>query len=369
MRSKDICKKDYCTGCEACANVCPHNAISMEANWQGFRYPHINQNLCVNCGLCQKTCPINVKERIPFEFGIARAFVEKNMKFLSKASSGGAFGVMARYVIGHGGIVFGASMDDDYNVSYKAAETIEALDMLYGSKYVQSYVNDAYRQVKTALKDGKQVLFCGCPCQVAGLKSFLHKDYDNLLTMDLICHGVPSQPYFRSYVKDLLRKNKEAGITTFRFRWKMNPCCNSRNNISVYHGFRNRDYYMTYFLWGKGYRTGCYHCRFAGEKRHGDFTIGDFWNNKVAGLPIDDSQGASLVLFNTPKAQSLESVFKGNGICLPLKSLSDAVGGDGGQLKHPSKYDVRCTLIYLAYKLFGVAGPKILFKLDSFRQR
>ena len=370
MRSKDICKRDYCTGCEACANACSHNAISMKANWQGFKYPYINQKLCGNCELCQKTCPINVKKKIPFEFGIARAFVEKNIKFLSKASSGGAFGVMARYVIRQGGIVFGASMDDDYHVNYKAAETIENLDMLYGSKYVQSYVNDAHRQVKTALKNGRQVLFCGCPCQVAGLKSFLHKDYENLITMDLICHGVPSQPYFRSYVKDLLRRKKKSGVTAFRFRWKTDPYCDTRDNTSmVYHGCHSRDYYMTYFLWGKGYRTSCYHCRFAGEKRQGDFTIGDFWNNKVAGLPIDDSHGASLVLFNTPKAQSLEPVFKKNGTCLPLKSLSDAISGDGGQLKHPSHYDIRCTLIYLAYKLFGVAGPKVLFKLDSFRQR
>ncbi len=369
MRSKNICERNYCTGCEACANVCTHNAISMKANWQGFKYPHINRNLCVNCGLCKKTCPVNVKEKMPFVFKITRAFVDKNREFLSKASSGGAFGVMARYVIECGGIVFGASMDTDYNVYYKTAETIEGLDLLYGSKYVQSYVNDAYRQVMTALKSGRKVLFCGCPCQIAGLKSFLHKDYENLITMDLICHGVPSQPYFRSYVKDLLRRKKKLGITTFRFRWKTNLCCDTHDKISVYHGYQSKDYYMTYFLWGKGFRSSCYRCRFAGEKRYGDFTIGDFWNYKTAGLPIDDSRGASLVLFNTSKAQAFESVFKENGICFPLKSLSDAIGGDGGQLKHPSKYDIRCTLIYLTYKLFGVTGPKLLFKLDNLRLR
>lgn len=368
MKNKDICKREYCTGCEACANACPHNAITMKANWQGFKYPHIDQNLCIDCGLCKKICPANIKEKIPFEFGVARAFIEKNPEFLNKASSGGAFGVMARHIIGQGGIVFGATMDDDYNVYYTAVETVKDLDMLYGSKYVQSYVNDTYRQVKEALKSGRQVLFCGCPCQVAGLKSFLRKDYENLFTMDLICHGVPSQPYFRNYVKDLLWKKKEEGITAFRFRWKTNPY-NKPNNTSIYNGFHRKDYYMTYFLWGKGYRTSCYHCRYAGEKRQGDFTIGDFWNNKVAKLPINDSQGASLVLFNTSKAQALEPVFKENGTCLPLKSLADAIGGDGGQLKHPSRYDVRCTLIYWAHKLFGVAGPELLFKLDNLRQR
>lgn len=371
MKSKDICQKDYCTGCEACANVCPHNAITMKANWQGFKYPHIDQHLCTNCGLCKKTCPINNPKKTPFEFGVARAFIEKNYKFLHKASSGGAFGAMARHIIEQGGVIFGASMDEDYNVNYKTAETVEELDLLYGSKYVQSYVNDAYQQVKKALKNGRQVLFCGCPCQVAGLKSFLHKDYENLITMDLICHGVPSQPYFRSYVKDLLHKNKKrkTGITTFRFRWKTDSVREARDSTSVYHGYHSKDYYMTYFLWGKGYRSSCYRCRFAGEIRQGDFTVGDFWNNKVAQLPIDDSHGASLILFNTPKAQALEDVFKKNGTCLPLKSLSDAIAGDGGQLKHPSRYDIRCTLIYLAYKLLGVAGPKLLFKLDNIRQR
>lgn len=369
MKSENICKREYCTGCVACANACPHNAITMKANWQGFKYPYINQDLCIDCGLCKKVCPVNVKGKIPFEFGNARAFIEKDPKFLYKASSGGAFGVIARHVIGQGGIVFGATMDNDYNVYYKAVETVKDLDMLYGSKYVQSYVNDIYRQVKTALKSGRQALFCGCPCQVAGLKSFLRKNYENLITMDLICHGVPSQPYFRSYVKDLLQKKKKAGIKTFRFRWKTNPCNTSCDNNSVYDGFHRKDYYMTYFLWGKGYRSSCYHCRFAGEIRQGDFTIGDFWNNKVAKLTIDDSHGASLILLNTPKAQALESIFKENGTCLPLNSLDDAIGGDGGQLKHPSRYDVRCTLIYLAYKLFGIAGPKLLFKLDNLRQR
>ena len=369
MKSKDICKRELCTGCEACANACAHNAITMKADWRGFKYPHINQQLCTDCGLCQNICPVNKKDSEPFEFGMARAFIEKDAGFLLKASSGGAFGAMARYVIGRGGIVFGASMDEGYNVRYKAVETIEGLNLLYGSKYVQSYVDDAYRQVKAMLRSGREVLFCGCPCQVAGLKSFLRKDYENLITMDLICHGVPSQPYFRSYVNDLLRRKGKTGITAFRFRWKTDPCCETRDNTSVYHGYHSKDYYMTYFLWGKGYRSGCYRCRFAGEARQGDFTIGDFWNNKVAQLPIDDSRGASLVLFNTPKAKALESVFKENGTCLPLNSLSDAIAGDGGQLKHPSRYDIRCDLIYLAYKLFGVSGPKMLFELEKLRMR
>lgn len=367
MKDHEICReRRFCAGCEACANVCPQKAIIMKADWRGFKYPHISSELCIDCGLCQKTCPINEKEKHPFVFGEARAFVEKNSLYLARASSGGAFGVLARYVISQNGIVFGATMDDEYNVYYIGVESLEDLPLLHGSKYVQSYVNDIYSQVKSALTAGREVLFCGCPCQVVGLKNFLKKTYDNLITMDLICHGVPSQPYFKSYVRDLLKHKLKLGFKSFRFRWK--PIENELVN-DLYIGFRQKDYYMTYFLWGKGYRPSCYRCRFAGGERQGDFTIGDFWNNKVAKLPIDDTQGASLILLNTPKAKALEGLFKANGYYYKVPTLKDAVSGDGGQLKHPSQYDIRCDLIYVLYKILGVRGPKLLFKLECFRMK
>lgn len=362
MKGNEICRKKYCTGCEACASACPHQAISMKEDWRGFRYPSIDTKKCTDCGLCQKICPMGLD--IPsFKYEIAYAFVEKNKEYLYQASSGGAFGVMARYVIGNGGIVFGASMDDEYHIEYKSAESVEDLKCLYGSKYVQSYVGDAYIRVKDNLRKGRWVLFCGCPCQVAGLKSYLRKDYANLFTMDLICHGVPSQPYFHDYVTDLLKRKMH--INKFRFRWKPeNP---EETKDKVYVGYSESDYYMSYFLWGKGLRPGCYRCHFAGGRRQGDFTVGDFWQNEKTRLPIDDAHGASLVFFNTEKARSLRDVFEANGACLPLHSLSDAVGGDGGQLKHPSTYDIRCDLIYILYKLFGIRGPKMLFGLDTLR--
>lgn len=367
MKDHEICwERSRCTGCEACANVCPSQAITMQADWRGFKYPHISSKLCIDCGLCQKTCPINEKVSLPFVFGEARAFVENNPLYLSQASSGGAFGVLARYVISQNGIVYGATMDDNYNVHYIGVETLEDLSLLHGSKYVQSYVNDIYCQVKSALIAGRKVLFCGCPCQVAGLKKFLKKTYDNLITMDLICHGVPSQPYFKSYVADLLKHKSKEGLKAFRFRWK--PLEGDVVN-DVYVGFRHQDYYMSYYLWGKGYRPSCYHCRFAGEVRQGDFTIGDFFNNAVAKLPIDDTKGSSLVLLNTPKAKALEGLYKANGDCYNLPTLRDAVSGDGGQLKHPSRYDIRCDLIYMLYKLLGVRGPKFLFFLECFRMK
>ncbi len=369
MKGKDICNQSLCSGCEACLNVCVKNAITMQHDWRGFLYPHIDSDRCTDCGLCNKICPANqVKEE--FVFPESRVFIDKNKEYLYHASSGGAFGVVARFVLDNKGVVFGCSMDNDYNVKFISVDKMEDLKLLHGSKYVQSYVGHIYRDIKSVLTTGRMALFCGCPCQVAGLKKYLRKDYENLITMDLICHGVPSQPYFRAYVKDLLQKKKKMGITTFRFRYKPESCCETQHEHHSNHvhvGFHNKDYYMTYFLWGKTYRDSCYQCRYAGGKREGDFTIGDFWNNKNVRLPIDDSHGSSLILLNTWKAKSLVRLFEENGQCLPINSLEDAIGLDGGQLKHPCHNDARSNMAYALYKLFGVSGPKMLFALDNMR--
>lgn len=368
MKTKDICKdRSLCSGCEACANGCAQNAIEMKSDWRGFLYPSINQSKCVDCGLCAKICPVNIEERTPFVFDKASVYVDKNQITFNRASSGGAFGVMARYVISNGGVVYGCSMDDDYNVKFIAAETEEELEQLHGSKYVQSKVGFVYREIREVLKSGQLALLGACPCQIAGLKSFLRKDYDNLITMDLICHGVPSQPYFKDYVHDLLKKKQ--GVSSFLFRNKKETEYDiGKNRITkdkVYVGYYNKDYYMTPFLWGKGYRSSCYKCLYAGGERQGDFTIGDFWNNSNAHFQIDDSHGVSLVLFNTSKAKALEVVFKQNSDYVDCPSLDLAMGTKShGQLAHPSKNDIRTDLAYLLYKIFGLSGPKVLFALQ-----
>lgn len=374
MKSNEICNDiKSCSGCEACANVCAHDAISMEPDWRGFLYPSIDANKCVDCKLCQKTCPVNKVERKPFVFSEAAVYIDGNKENLYRASSGGAFGTVARYVLSQGGVVFGCSMDDDYLVKFISVDRLEDLQKLHGSKYVQGQVGMIYRQVKETLKSGRLALMCACPCHIAGLKSYLRKDYVNLITMDLICHGVPSQSYFRSYVKDLLSRQAKSGITTFRFRHKEETCCETLHTTSssknVYEGFHNKDYYMTYFLWGKGYRDSCYQCRYPGSERVGDFTIGDFWNNERAKLPIDVSKGSSLIFFNTAKARKLKGLFEENSTFVPLKSFTEAMGPDKGQMEHPCRNDLRTKLIYLLFKMFGVRGPNFLFMLDQLRMR
>lgn len=372
---KQICIKGnaYCSGCEACLNACTHNAITMKADWRGFLYPSIDQSKCVDCKLCQQLCPANKEQCVPFKFEEAAVYIDGDTKHLMRASSGGAFGTVARYVLGQGGVVYGCSMDDNYEVKFISVEKEEYLKKLHGSKYVQSKVGLIYRDIKDILKSGRLVLICACPCQIAGLKTYLHKDYENLITMDLICHGVPSQSYFRDYVKDLLSRKAKTGITTFRFRYKPETCCETQHKTSssksVYVGFHNKDYYMTYFLWGKGYRDSCYNCRYPGVQREGDFTIGDFWNNERAKLPIDVSKGSSLIFFNTEKARRLKDLFKENSTFVPLESLTEAMGPDKGQMEHSCRNDIRTKLIYVFYRLFGLRGPKMLFWLDQLRMR
>ena len=363
---KQICPPAQCSGCEACANACRHDAISMKPDWRGFLYPAVDASRCVDCGVCEQICPSN-QEVEPFVFGKASVYVDRDREALYAASSGGAFGAMARYVLSQGGVVYGCSMDEDYNVSFISAETEEELQRMHGSKYVQSRVGMTYRNILSALRAGRKVLFGACPCQVAALKSYLRRDYQELITMDLICHGVPSQPYFKAYVADLLRR--KPGITAFRFRYKPETGSISRQNPiennDIYVGFYNRDFYMTPFLWGKGYRSSCYRCHYNGGKRPGDFTIGDFWNNHQAHFPIDDTDGASLILFNTSKAKSLEHVFRQNSDYADCSTLDLAMGSkDHGQLEHPSKNDFRTDLAYVLFRLFGVAGPKALFALQ-----
>lgn len=366
MKVKDICDKKSCSGCEACFNACAHQAIIMRSDWRGFLYPAIDKDKCVGCGLCRKVCPSN-KPRTSFTYPFTTVFIERDRHYLMKASSGGAFGVMARHIISEGGIVFGCSMDEVYDVKFMAVDTIEGLDKLYGSKYVQSKVGDIYRQIKLCLNAGRKVLFCGCPCHVAGLKAYLHKDTDNLITMDLICHGVPSQPYFKAYVNDLLSRKAQLGTTIFRFRYKPEIGCETQYGQNVHIGFHNRDYYMTYFLWGKTYRDSCYSCRFAGGSRPADFTIGDFWNQTEAQFSIDVKDGSSLVLFNTDKAKQYLTVFRNNGTCVEVPTFQQAMGKNGGQLHHPCRNDFRTNLMYLLFKLFGVRGPKALFALECIR--
>ena len=358
---QQVCPKESCTGCTACMNVCAHSAISMKADKYGFYYPEIDQNKCVDCGLCVKTCPVNHPVHIEYPSD-CYAVVCKDREELKKVASGGMASIFSKYVLDRNGVVYGANGIDIRNVHHTRVDRLEALDSIRGSKYVQSYMGDIYKQVKKDLKEGKQVLFTGTPCQVAGLKAFLHnKVYDNLITADLVCHGVPSQQMLNDNIDTYhFDKNEKLNVA---FRIKPIQLEQPNDSKGIDFGFNikprgitycfflggasaaerhqweikksiNDDAYMLGFWRCLTFRPNCFDCRYACAARCGDFTIADFWGlGDDTGL--DKSNGVSLLLVNSDKAKEVwKEVSKD---CISVKrSIVEAIKGND-QLQRPSK--------------------------------
>lgn len=305
-----------CTGCTSCANMCAHNAISMLKDEDGFFYPSIDNEKCVGCGKCTKACPLlspveNENTTIPKAFAIW-SFQDRIV-----SSSGGAFSAFARKILDKGGIVFGAAFDEKLRCRHIKVGTLEELSPLRGSKYVQSELGDIFLKVKDCLKNGKEVLFTGTPCQVAGLYAYLHKDYDNLLTLDLACHGIPSDAVFQSYLSKL-QDLKKCKISSFEFRrrngWGFAPAVSARGKLTPIYNIENL--YMCAFDKSALFRQSCYTCPFAKIPRVGDCSIADFWGIGRHGKPFKHNvlKGVSLVLVNNAKGMEavmeLENVFR-----------------------------------------------------------
>ena len=188
-----ILDKEKCCGCESCVQVCPKHCIKFVKDRQGFGYPKVIESKCIHCGLCEKSCPIlNASNKVlPSDVPLFAAYNDDDRE-RATSSSGGIFKQLADYVIAQKGVVFGAAFDEEWNVIHDYAESANDIERLKRSKYVQSSIKDSYKNVKSFLQDARLVLFVGTPCQIAGLKAFLKKDYENLLTVDVVCHGVPS---------------------------------------------------------------------------------------------------------------------------------------------------------------------------------
>lgn len=304
---------DYekCTGCGACVQRCPKQCISWTEREFGFRYPQIDKDACVNCGQCEKVCPIDKALEVSAEQK-AYAAVHKDDEVLAKSTSGGAFTAIADAVFAQGGIVYGAAMLDGMQVKHIRTSGKDDFEGLRSSKYLQSDTGTTYQMVEQDLKQGKTVLYSGTPCQIDGLKNFLGKDYENLYTVDIVCHGVGSQAYFDKYM-DYARE-RYGKIKALRFRSKEYAGWSCGGGVVVvdssdclkkipYRDFDN--YYYSYFLSGDIYRKSCYSCKYANTNRVGDFTLGDYWGVEALNLPLQTENGCSLLLVNNRHAMQL----------------------------------------------------------------
>ena len=298
-----VCKKQ-CTGCGACASVCPHNAIKIVQGKDGFSYPLIDKQKCTKCGLCDKVCPVelpNVKSKCKQAF----AAIIKDEYIRLKSSSGGMFSALSENIINNGGAVFGAGFDENFTVRHMCAEDMDGIEKLRGSKYVQSDIGESFRDIKSLLKQHRTVMFVGTPCQVAGLKSYLGKEYDNLITVDLICHGVPSPVFWKKYI-EYREKVAEAKTQKIFFRhkkngWKIYSVQFIFDDCTEYIQSLTKDLYMKGFLSNLFLRDSCYKCKFKNDNYYSDITLADFWGIDKIMPDINDNKGVSLVLANTEK--------------------------------------------------------------------
>lgn len=304
----NLAENKKCTGCSACMNACTHNAIKMRQDQEGFLYPNIECSSCTDCGLCEKVCPV-LNPNPSKNLTKPKVFAMWSEQDRMKSSSGGAFSAFARVIISKGGKVFGAAFDGHLNLRHMGISTENELCKLRGSKYIQSDVAETFKGVKDILQEGLPVLYSGTPCQIAGLKAYLRRPYGNLLTVDLVCHGVPSSMVFKSYLSKLQSKKKLCTIESFEFRnlngWGISASV--KTDGKSYHLYGASNLYMEAFNANALFREACYECPFATFPRQGDCSIGDFWGIGRYGMPFkhDVMKGVSLVLVNNERGESV----------------------------------------------------------------
>lgn len=311
----EVEQKSKCCCCYGCYNICPKNAIEMVQDEKGFYYPKVIKEKCINCGLCNQICPISNKTET-INSPKAFAAYNKEEKIRKESSSGGVFTLLAKKILEQNGVVFGAKFDKNFNVIHSYVEKVEDLEVFRGSKYVQSKIGETYKKAEEFLKNGRLVLFSGTPCQIEGLKKYLRKEYDNLYTQDIICHGVPSEKVHQKYLKHLEKKIKTE-IKEVRHRTKINGWKKWTVNITFknkqnYQQEHDNDIYMKAFLRNISLRDSCYECSFKKKNRISDITLADFWGIENILPEMDDDKGTSLVIINSEKGQELFDNVKNN---------------------------------------------------------
>lgn len=304
----DVIKDKYnCTGCAACVNICPKQCISLKKDSEGFFYPFVDSNHCVQCHLCTSVCHCDTEIAVKQNSLGAYAAYTKDNDILQNSSSGGVFREIAAFVLKSGGVIYGAAFTDAYTVKHIAVESLEDIDLLQGSKYLQSDVGNSYSLVKQNLEIGRMILFTGTPCQVAGLRRYLKKDYDNLITLDIVCHGVPSAEIWKKYVQymESLASDKVKHIN-FRdktYGWQnFSVCLDFESGCQIKERF-SENLFMKGFLADIYLRPSCYRCKYKTITRISDFTLADFWGIQHVCPEMENKSGTSLCWLNTEKSK------------------------------------------------------------------
>lgn len=309
----DTIKIEECTGCWACTNICPINCIDMKENKEGFLYPVVDEDKCIKCKKCINICPIKEKKEIKNNPS-AYACFNKDEVIRKESSSGGIFTLLSNLVINNNGVVFGALFNGEFDVEHGYVEKIEEIKKIRGSKYVQSKIGYSYSKVKEFLDNGKIVLFSGTPCQIAGLKSFLGKEYDNLICVDLVCHGVPSPIAWRKY-RDEISCGKEISNISFRdktYGWKDYSFRMDFKDGTTYLNKGAENKYIRGFIGDIYLRPSCHNCKFKSLNRDSDLTLADFWGIENICKDMDDGIGTSFVIVNSEKGRKLVDSINSN---------------------------------------------------------
>lgn len=344
LRQNNISDKfdrKQCTGCGACANACPSQAISMKPDNNGFLYPVVNKELCFNCGKCIRLCNVRATHHHVEQVNKAYAVWSRDDDIRFTSTSGGAFSEFAKYFLKNGGLVAGAAYAEDNNVEHIMIDEINKLPLIRQSKYVQSDSREIYKGVKAALDAGRKVLFCGTPCQVAAMKAYLHKEYENLLLMSFICLGVNSPKALKAWLQEIEAEEKsKVKRVWFKYKqhgWHKSPLCTrldfANDMHKVYFGDDNTFMkgYIGYHLY---LRPSCSRCRFKGIEHGSDIMVADFW-----GLENADDNGTSLLIVNSRRGEEIFGAVRGN-LVVSEKDFAEAVLGNPSfkVSVQPSKY-------------------------------
>ena len=298
-----IKNKKECCGCGACAQRCPKQCITMQSDKEGFAYPVVDTKQCSDCGLCDKVCPVMNQQ--PEQAPVATyAAINSDQAVREESSSGGIFTLLAEETIKKDGVVFGAAFNSNWQVEHTFTDKKNELSKFRGSKYVQSSIGNSFAMAEKFLKEGKEVLFSGTPCQIAGLKRFLRKEYKNLKTVDFVCHGTPSPLVWRKYLNEVCRSNNISDITDIQFRnkaegWKKYSLLIKYTGKGKEEAFRetlDENLFMKCFLSNLSLRPSCYQCPTRNGKSDSNITFGDLWGAEQICPEIDDDRGLSLVI-------------------------------------------------------------------------